>query len=142
MLTLPLIERLQSWSCSDIAFICPCLKNPTFARSCHTSFRSSECLVHRCKSVLKRSHACVQLLIVFFDSSATFGPSDVYSLSSKFWSKVSAVSTEVTSSVRRFTVLGASLRLCRSLRRSRIPCNAGTVTPTTLAAMLRGSAIG
>lgn len=69
-----LIHTVLLESCSDIALMCACLKNPTFARSCHANFPASECLVHRWRSVLKRSHACVQLLIVVFDCSATPAP--------------------------------------------------------------------
>ena len=132
---------LQFESCSEIALICPCLKNPTFTRSCHANLLSSECLVHRWRSVLKRSHACVQLLIVVFDCSAMPEPSKSHSLSSTLWSNLSAVSTEWTSSTRRLTILGASLSCCRSSISSRVPCKAGTIIPTTLAVILRGSDI-
>lgn len=132
---------LQFKSCSDIALICPCLKNPTFVRSFHANFPSSECLVHRWRSVLKRSHACSQLLIVVFNSSTRPAPSNFYSLSSTLWTSMSAVSTECRSSTTRLTVLGASLICRRSSRSSRVPCKAAAVIPTTPAAMLRGSDI-
>lgn len=141
MLTTELIVSLQFRSCSDIALICPCLKNPTFARSFVANFPSSECLVQCWRLALNWLHAFVQVLIVVFDSSATVVPSDCHSRSSTVWSVVSVTSTECTSSFRRLTVFGASLSFCRSSRRSLVPCKAGTATLTTLAAMLRGSAI-
>ena len=110
MLTTELILSLQFWSCSDIALICPCLKNPTFAPSYHANFPSSECLVHRWGSALKWSQACVKLPIVVFDCSTTLIPSNSHFLSSTPWSSFSTTSTECTTSARRLTVLGASLR--------------------------------
>jgi hypothetical protein len=117
------------------------LKNPTFAQSSHASFLSSECLVHFWRSALKRLYACVLLLIVVIDCLATSTPSKPYSLSSIPLSNSSAVSIECTSPTRRLTAFGASLSCCRSSRSSRVACKAGTIIPTTPAAILRGSVI-
>jgi hypothetical protein len=68
----------------NIVFIRVCLKKPTFARSCHVNLPSPECLVQRLRLLLNSSHALVQVLIVVFDSSATFPPSDFHSCSSIF----------------------------------------------------------
>ena len=116
-------------------------RNPTFARSFIANFRSSECLVQCWRLALNWSHAFLQVLIVVFDSSAIVVPSDCHSRSSIVWRVMSATSTECTSSFRRMIVFGASLSFCRSSRRSLVPCKAGTATPTTPAATLRGSAI-
>jgi hypothetical protein len=85
------------------------------------------------------SQAAVQVLMVVFDSLATLVPSDFYSWSSTARSEVSVMSTERTSSSRRLTVSGAPLSFSKSSRRSLVPCKTGTMIPTTLAAMLRGS---